>query len=122
MDRMGNLEVQKLESHILELRKRIRELEGQNLKLQESLDTLNWQLMKSEMLRESLLKRIIQLKNAYEGRKEEKEETRLEKILGFQEKSQEDLILEKIFEDESFKKEIEEARKFKRELKKMRIK
>lgn len=103
------------------LKTRKNELEKQNKKLQESLNQMHWRLMKSEMLKESLLKRIIQLKNVYEvGKAPEKGKTKMEKVLGFQNKTPRELMLEKIFEDEQFKKEIEEARRFKEEFGKLR--
>jgi hypothetical protein len=94
----------------------IKELETQNVYLRKLVEDSDWQIARLQLLQQSLLSRIYQMRRILEDKRgpATMREEKVASVLASVTKSKEDTIIEEIFEDEQFKREIGEAVEFAR--------
>lgn len=94
----------------------IKELEGQNFYLRKLLEDSDWQIAHLQLLQQSLLSRIYEMRRLIEDKRgpSTKREEKVAAILSSNTRTKEEMIMEQIFEDEEFKREINEAMEFAR--------
>lgn len=94
----------------------IKEVEAQNIYLRKLLEDSDWQIAHLQLLQQSLLSRIYEMRRILEDKRGPvtKRDEKVASILASNVKTKEEMVMEQIFEDDEFKREISEAAEFAR--------
>lgn len=94
----------------------IKEVEAQNIYLRKLIEDSDWQIARLQLLQQSLLSRIFEMRRILEDKRGPvtKRDEKVASILASNVKTKEEMVMEQIFEDDEFKREISEAAEFAR--------